>query len=197
MNEHLRGGLLLAVYAALTLAAPPALDFLQKHHLRSEGAQAKARANFGAVPTAIGVAVTTVNREVRIPAADALLPIQRVFRIEQSWNFYSGSLDQLHRLEVWIDDGLVYRSGDPEYGWLADELTSRRLRPIVQATVVTEGSRNARGLARFVVKRAREEFPDAREVTLAATRGDFPGLTMETAHSLTARGPDWVVEPSK
>jgi len=197
MDENLRGGLLLTVYAAMLIAAPPALDFLPKNQFKTPESRAKASEQYGALPVAFAAAVSAANRELRIPAASTLLPVQRMFRIEQTWNFYAGGLDKLHRLEVWVDDAMVYRSGDPEHDWFAPQLTTRRLRPIVQATVVTRSSRNARSLARFVVSHAREDFPEARTITLKATRGHFPGTEMRVHHTLTAEAPDWDVVVSQ
>jgi len=192
LNAQLRAGLLLALYVAWTMTAPPGMDYLSRGELATEKQRAKKRAQYGTLPTAIAIGVTTANR-ARISLVDHLLPVQRLFRVEQSWSFYPAGLRKLHRLEVWIDGELVYRTGDDDYAWMEPQLTNGRLRPLVQATVVTHGARNAEGIARLVVTQAHVDFPDAREVVLKGTSGRFPGEEMTVDHTLTAAAPDWVI----
>jgi hypothetical protein len=197
LREHLRAAAVLAVGASMLIAAPPGLEFGGIRGLDSEAKREAARAQYGEVLVALGVAFAALERGLRRPLAAPLLPLQRAFRIEQTWNFYPDGLGWVYRLEIDVDDALVFRMNDPEHAWLAPQLTCRRLRPLVQATAVSMNSRNSEGVARFVVRHAREDFPDASEVVIRSMRGAWPGDRLTEHHRLYAGAPEWTIERAR
>ncbi len=172
------------------ILATPGLDLLGTNQLVSEQSRNRMRREpLGFV--AIGAA--DFNRSVRAPFNQALTPLQRPLRIAQSWGLYAGGPKQLDRMEILIDDTLVYRSKDPDHTWLASVLTYRRIRPIVAYTCYGK-SRNDAHLIAYVVDRARRDFPDASEIVVQCTEVPFPGLAKpEVSQHYIAAAPDWQV----
>jgi len=133
------------------------------------------------------------NRAVRVPLIRPLEPIQKPFRIAQNWSLYRDGPARVRRLEVWVAGELRYRSLDSEYDWLAPQLRSRRLRPVVESSCrYTSGkARNWRGLTRYVAERALERWPEATQVQLTCTVSPFPGEDARPTHRMEASAPDW------
>jgi hypothetical protein len=165
---------------------PRALDAGDLRDLRSRGGEALAGA---------AEAVVAANRDLRLPLTDALQPLQRPFRVAQEWFLYRDGPSRVRRLEVRVDGELVHRSVDAEHAWLAPQLRSRRLRPVVESTCGDADAPNWRGLARFVTDRARAAWPAAREVRLDCTAAPFPGDDATRHHGYVAAAPDWEPHP--
>ena len=139
------------------------------------------------------IALLALNHTLRVPLADMFSPLQRPFRISQEWNLYRDGPNEVRRLEIWVDGSLVYRSIDPNATWLQPQLRNRRLRPVVETTVMSRNSLNWRGLGRYIVASARAAFPTATTVELRCLAGPFPGEDLTLHHSYLAAAPDWTV----
>ena len=190
--EHLRAGAVAMVWALALLLGTPGLDFIPKGDLLREEDRAEARSLYG--PAAeIAIAAATVNREWRLPLVQRVEGIQRPFRIAQNWSLYRDGPHRVRRLEIWIDEELVHRSADSEHDWLTPQLRSRRVRPMVETTVMFPGARakNWEGLSRFIVERATSEFPDAQRVELICSSDPFPGRARTAHHRIVALAPNW------
>ncbi|MDP2314583.1 MAG: hypothetical protein Q8P41_16895 [Pseudomonadota bacterium] len=194
-SPALRAALILALWALLVLLGTPGLDFLNAKTLRTTSDQDVLRGRIGEPWTALAIQVTRFNREVRLPLAEAVGPLQRPFRVSQEWALYRDGPSKVRRLEVRVDGVLRHRSADAEHGWLAGVLRNRRVRPVVESTCTTETGANWRGLGRLVVARARAEWPDAATVELACTVAPFPGRDATVHHRYVATAPGWVVAP--
>ncbi len=163
---------MLLVGSWIFLLATPGLDFLGT---RDQGV------------------IADFNRTVRVPLIRPLEPIQKPFRIAQNWSLYRDGPARVRRLEVRIDGELRYRSLDSEHAWLAPQLRSRRLRPVVESSCryTNNKAKNWRGLTRFIAERALEAWPEATQVELTCTVSPFPGEDPEPTHRMDALAPDW------
>ena len=192
---HIRAALVLVAWAALILLGTPGLDFMGADVLKSTRDEDSLRARLGEPFASVAIGVATFNRQVRLPLERWITPIQRPFRVAQEWALYRDGPARVRRLEVWVDSTRVHRSADPTYPWLAGPLRNRRLRPVVESTCMSTGSVNWRGLARFIVTRAREDYPDAARVELLCTDAPFPGTGASVHHRYTATAPAWEAAP--
>jgi hypothetical protein len=181
---------LLIVTATLLIVGTPGLDFLNADTY-SQARQAKMRARYGTVLTAVGIALNDLNRSVRRPLAKRLGKFQTVFRVRQSWHVYRDGPRPIRRMEIRVDDTPVYRTNDEALTWLKPQLRSRRIRPMVEMTTKKFNSANWKGLTRYVVHEAREEWPEAQKVELVALSGPRPGRRLRPTHRITATAPDW------
>ncbi len=193
--SHARAALVLLAWAALILLGTPGLDFLGADALSSARDQAALRDRVGRPLAAVAIGVTTFNREVRLPIERWVTPIQRPFRVAQEWALYRDGPSRVRRLEVWVGTTLAHRSADPAHPWLAGPLRNRRIRPVVESTCLSAGAMNWRGLARFIVTRAREDYPEAGKVELICTSAAFPGTDASVHHRYIAEAPVWEAEP--
>lgn len=138
-----------------------------------------------------------VNAAVRMPVVRALQPLQPPLRLNQSWSLYPSGPNKVRRMEIRVDGALVYRSNDRDADWLAPVLRYRRVRPVVASTCL-ERSRNDTELVRYLVRRARADFPGATEVEVRCTIEPWPEdgpKAPRVAVRYTARAPDFAVEP--
>lgn len=135
---------------------------------------AKQRAVIGAQPFGgLALAAIDLNTKVRRPIVEPIAVLQRPLGLAQEWNLYAGGPDRVVRLEILIDDRVVYRSADPDATWLRSELRYRRLRPI--AAGLCRDGKHSDGLRNWALRRAREDFPDAETVTFRCPRAPWPG----------------------
>lgn len=118
-------------------------------------------------------------------------PVLRTFRVSQTWFLYRDGPDNVHRLEVYADDALVYSSGDDDPAWLAGPLGDRRVRPVVESTCKQSQPGNWAGLVRYVTARVRDERPTTHRVELQCTVGPFPGVAVTTQRAYAAEAPGW------
>jgi len=171
--------------------ATPGLDYMPRNALRTAKNRALLEERIGAVPARIGFGLVTFNRKLRLPLVELLGPLQKPFRIAQSWNLYRDGPKRMRKMEIQIDDQAVFRLGDPELDWLRGPLSNRKMRPVMESTARSTESRNWRGFARFVIDRAREDYPQAQSVALIFKVGDFPGEQLEETHRVVATAPGW------
>ena len=193
--SHLRAALVLAVMAVLFIVGTPGLDHLGGRLTPKE--EARLQQKFGSTVGAMAESLMRFNQEVRIPLAKKLGGFQPIFRIRQAWNLYRDGPRLVYKLEVHVDGEVVFRSKDNTHDWLAPQLTNRRLRPVVESTTKKFKSANWRGLSRFVVAAAREEWPHAQKVELVAMRGKRPGAQLKESHRITAQAPQWTPEKTR
>lgn len=192
--RHAQALLILGVYLVLGTLGTPGLDFLKPNDLRHPKDQAALRAQVGSPWADLGIGVAWLNRTVRLPLAERFAPIQKPFRISQSWALYRDGPGKVRRLEVWVDGVLRHRSADPDYPWLAPQLRNRRVRPMVESTTMKANSPNWEGLARYITRQALAEDPGVQRVELVATEGPFPGRRLEPQHRIVAQAPSWTPE---
>lgn len=188
---HARAALLLMIHALFWLLGTPGLDFLpvKIYTIAKDRNELVERVS---LPVAkVAFAIADFNREIRTPLADSLGAVQRPFRISQQWHLYRDGPGKLERMEIYLDDALVYRSVDSEYRWLEPQLRNRRVRPMVESTVQRRRSPNWEGLSRFIVSKALAERPDVKKVELRCLHGSFPGHDLKEDHSVVATAPDW------
>lgn len=173
VGAQARALLLLLVHLALLVLATPGLDAIPVGVLATPQAIARAERDFPAVLVAVAAKVAWANRTLRLPLAGALRPLQRPLRIEQSYTLYANGARKVLRMEVWVDGTLRHRSADPEHSWLAPQLRSRRIRPVVATLSETPNARNRVGLMRYIGTRAAQDF-GAQQVELRFTAAPFP-----------------------
>ncbi len=190
--KTLRTILLTAVYLGLLVVAAPGLSFLKPSLLSSESSRARFERRFGQPAAVAARAATEINR-LRRPAAAAIGGFQPVFRVRQSWHLYRDGPSTIRRLEIWVDDARVYRTGDATLNWSEAVLRNRRIRPIAETLVKKPNAKNRLGLARYVVAMARQDFPEAESIELRSVWGDRAGEE-SVHHAIRASAPTWSLE---
>ncbi|HNC96829.1 MAG TPA: hypothetical protein PKW90_11935 [Myxococcota bacterium] len=191
MRDQLRAAGIVAVGLLILLLGTPGLDFLDGSLQRPEKRQ-KILANAGPFWGSVGLGIYDVSRKVRNPLLDLFGPLQRPFRVSQNWSLYRDGPGKLMRLEIRVDDRIIYRSVDNEYRWREEVFRNRRLRPVVESTVMSSDSQNWRGLTRWVVDAARADFPETQRIDLIALHGPFPGDNLREHHRIVVEGPKWI-----
>lgn len=194
LRAHLRAAGVLMLYLFVGVLGTPGLDLVRVSTLSKPADREAVRRRIGDVGLEVAELVVAFNREVRLPLADRLGELQRPFRISQNWSLYRDGPGKYWRLDIYVDGELRHRSLDPEHDWLAREIRSRKLRPMMEATVQEDHAPNAKGFVRLVGKMAERDFPGARHIELQALRGDWPGTTVEVHHALVADAPEWVAQ---
>jgi hypothetical protein len=179
---------------ALTLlcAGAPWFDYVPAH-VRTPASIDREVAKSPAWVRPLHRAALQLEVGVRRPLASQLRPIEKLFRIGQSWHLYRNGPGRVARLEIWADDTLLHRSLDDAHDWLEPVLRSRRVRPVAEAVVSADGGRSELGFTRFVVERIRAERPDTRTVELRAMWSPWPGTEPKLHHAFVAEAPDWKV----
>ena len=192
MLPQLRAALVLLVALTLLCAGAPWFDYVPAS-IRSPETIDRAVATSPAWVRPVQRAMLTFEVNVRRPLANQLRPIEKVFRIAQSWHLYRNGPSHVARLEIWADDTLLHRSLDDEHDWLEPILRCRRVRPVAEAVVSADGGRSEIGFTNFVVDRVRAERPGTQRVELRATWSTWPGTKPEVHHTFVAEAPDWKV----
>lgn len=191
MRTSLKAAVLLLVHAVLLLLAFPGLDDLGPRSLSRERERRQVIAAVGPAWAEVGFTIARFNARYRLPLIRRLNVLERPFRVKQSYNLYRNGPPRVRRLEITVDGRLVYRTSDPAHRWRGAQLSSRRLRPVVEHTAQGD-SRNWEGLARYVAREARRDFPQARRVVLRAVVGPYPGTDLRPAHRVVLEAPDWI-----
>jgi hypothetical protein len=188
---HARAGALALVYAMLTLLATPGLDMLDTRGLHKPSAREEMIRRHGPAIGNLGLAIFDLNRAAREPVVRAVEPVQRPFRISQSWSLYLDGPTQLMRMEVQVDGRPVYRSVDPTLTWAEPVWRYRRVRPMVETLVARADAPNRDGVARAIAARAQRDFPGVTRVDVVALWGPFPGDALTEHHRVTMTAPTW------
>lgn len=193
LRDHVRAGLLLLVGAVIFVLSTPGLESLPQ---RPSTLEAEADAFPPALNT-LARGAMWVELHGRRPLEEALTPLQRPLRLEQSWSLYGSGPRLARRMLVRIDGVLVHRTGDPEHAWLVRQLRHRRVRPMVETVVTKRAPANRAGLERFILTRALAAWPSAKRVTLQFTRTPYPQEEPEVYRVRSARAPEWVFSTSE
>ena len=199
MLRHLKALLVLLAFSAVAILGTPGLDYQDWRDLDEPDERQAARAALegrsgGAALAVALLAVSDLNRQVRQPLYDLLAPVQRPFRIRQSWHLYRDGPNRVRRLEISVDGRLVHRSVDPAHPWRDAQLRNRHVRPVMQVLAERDDGPNWRGAVRWIVQEARADWPQARQVRIVATLARYPGTDPRPAHAYVARAPDWQPE---
>ena len=182
---------LLLVYFLIALHGCPGLDYLGERDFVSERSKRELRSQMPEWGAQIAFAFGDFNRGYRLPLVRATEKLQKPFRVAQTWNLYRDGPGRVNRLEIRVDDVLVFRTGDDSYDWLEPQLRNRRLRPVVESTTRKLRSKNWRGLTRFLVEHVHDEFPDAQKLELTSYKGAYPKGKMHPRHRIVAESPNW------
>jgi len=190
IRDHLRAACVLVVCVALLMAGFPGLDFVGPK--QRDGWAETARGVAAPLGTAVD-GVVLFDRHLRRRIARWVKPVERVFRVSQEFHLYRDGPTRVDRLEVLVDGEVVYRTRDPERAWRAAELGNRRFRPMVATAAQKADAENQRGIARWIITAARQDFPGAAEVVIRSTRTRFGVEEPWVRFSRVARGPEWTV----
>lgn len=199
MLRHLQALLVLLAFGAILVLGTPGLDHQDWRELdapdeRAALREAAAGRPGGPVLAALVLATADLNQHLRQPLYDLLAPVQRPFRIRQSWHLYRDGPTRVRRLEISVDGRLVHRSSDPAYAWRDAQLRNRHLRPILENVARRAESPNERGALRWIVAQARADWPAAERVEIVATIARYPGTEARPSHGWVARAPGWAPE---
>jgi hypothetical protein len=190
-TDQLRAAAVALVSGWLLLMGPPGCDFVPAKDLRSDETRAAARDIAGGIGVGFIDLLARVELDVRRPFSDVFKPVERIFRISQQWYLYRDGPSRVKRLEVWVDDDLVFRTGDPDATWRVAQFSNRRFRPMVETAAIKEEAVNWAGIGRFIVDHAREDFPAAQQVRIVSTVARFGEPEVEEHHARIARAPRW------
>ena len=193
MSSQRRASLVLLVAVVMGILATPGLDFMPKGALQTKASTAVVESRLGPLGVEVARGVVAFNRNVRLPMVKLLEPVQKPFRVAQTWNLYRDGPRRVRRMEIQVDGAPVYRTGSDTLDWAQVELANRKLRPVLETTARGRSSRNWRGRSRYIVEKARGDFPDAQQISLLFLVGDFPGVRMEESHRIEAAAPLWIV----
>lgn len=199
IRAHLSAAGALVLLVFFTCAGTPGLDRWSRSTLTTPEERQTVEAQTGPLAPAV-FALAALNRELRLPLEEAFSPLERLFRIGQSWHVYAGGSLRVRHLEVWIDGGLRYRTRDARFDWRARQLEQRRVRPIMDTLATKPEAFNWKGLGRWIVREALSDHPDATEVIVLSTIGRFGRWRARPAHGRRATSPDWEltsVDPSE
>ncbi len=187
--------ILAGVYAIFFVLATPGLDGAPRGFMRSDQSIARVSRDAPAWSLPLLRFLGTINADVRRPMVQFLTPLQRPLRLEQTWRLYGDGPALVRKMEIHIDDEVVYRSGDSDLDWEESTWRHRRLRP-VPATVADHCRKrkhplNREGLTRLIMERALRDVPDAQRVELRILSGRFPDQTLAPSHGVVRSAPDW------
>jgi len=188
-------GILLAYLFLLVLGAP-GLDFLPFGYLQSTRAQERMEKRHGPTAAQLAKAAADINR-FRFKFEDTIGKVQPIFRVAQSWHLYRDGPADIHKLEIHVDGVPVYRTLDPKLDWMDPTMRNRRIRPVVESMVTKPKASNRWGLGRFIVERARADFPKIQQVDIISLSGKRPGDRLQQKHSLVAKAPDWQLKDKR
>jgi hypothetical protein len=194
-RDRIRALILAVIYALFFVLATPGLDGIPSNFLSSEKSQQKMAEQLPGVVVSLLKRVADFNRDIRKPLVKRLTPIQRPLRMEQTWRLYGDGPGLVHRMEIRVDEEVIYRSGDPLLDWGEGSWRFRRLRP-VPATMADRCKKrnqpvNRLGFSRLVTERARRDFPDAERVEVRILSGHFPSDELQPTHGMVREAPDW------
>lgn len=190
--KALKAILILCVYAVFLCIAMPGVSFLKTSFLRTPKRQAAFEARHGTVATHLALMAVEVN-DIRKPIARQIGGFQPLFRIRQSWHLYRDGPSTIRRMEVMVDDTVVYRTGDSERDWNVDVFSNRRIRPMAETFAKKPKAKNPRGLIRYTIHQARLDFPDATRIEVRSTWARR-GKPSKVHHRFVAQAPEWVLE---
>lgn len=195
-REHLHAVAALSVLMFLLCTGTPGFSAWDHSTLADERAQENIIRQQGPLIGQTAIALADLNRRFRLPIARRLNKIEQLFRIRQKWQLYTSGPKHAHRLEVWLDEALVYQTQSRDHAWLRPQLSHRKLRPMVDSLAAKETAFNWKGMGRFLLLNAREDFPEATTISIVATRARFGEPDSAPTHGqwATATG-GWALSP--
>jgi hypothetical protein len=173
--------------------AMPGLDTNASKHVHEPAKRARLERRVGPVLATVALAIVQVDRTIRRPIARRLTPLERLFRIRQSWHLYTNGPKHVRRLELWADDTLLYRTRDPEHAWRAATLENRKIRPMAETVAQKDQAFNWKGYGRFVVRSVLEDRPDTEMVRIITTQARFGQPEVRHIHGRAAHAPQWAL----
>ena len=207
-RDHLRAIGIMLIYVVFFVLATPGIDGLPKGFLDSQQKKDKLAETVPKPLVHVAAWMMDLNRSIRLPLLNVLAPIQPPLRLEQTWMLYGDGPDRVRRLEVLIDDEVVYRTEHDVLDWREATFRMRRLRPM-PSTIVSRCPQkrmvkgewvlknlpvNRIGLSRVVLEWALQDFPEAQRVELRAISGPYPGHELIPSHGVVRQAPDWELE---
>ena len=190
-SAHLRGVMaFLVAFFFLCTGTPGMRGLNPKQHFSDKYRKKIERKAGPAAPFIFGA--IWVNHYVRVPVSKQFVKLQSIFRISQSWGLYGAGPKPVRHLIIEIDGKPVHRTNDHELTWLSRELGHRKIRPMPETMTKKLRAFNWTGFSRFVLERAREDFPNAHEVKiLAQWQKREEGEEAWIHHGRQAQAPDW------
>ena len=186
---------ILLVHLLLLVVAMPGVSFLKSSFLSDQASEDQFERRYGSALTQVAQAMKTVNT-YRRPLAKTVGGFQPVFRIRQAWHLYRDGPSTIRRMEILVDGTVVYRTNDPDIDWQQAIFRNRRIRPMAETLVKKPRAKNRIGLARFIVQKVQEDFPDVERVDIVSRWGGRGGPG-KVHHSIVARAPNWTLEDRK
>jgi hypothetical protein len=183
---------ILLAYILLLIVGMPGVSFLKHGFLATDASRQKFEARHGALWTEVAGAVGDFNR-LRRPIAAALGGFQPLFRVRQTWHLYRDGPTMVRRMEVRVNGQPVYRTNDPNLSWNQGVFKNRRIRPMAETLVKKPKAKNRVGLARFIVRAARHDFPEATRVDIVSLWGGRKEAG-KPHHRISSRAPEWTLE---
>ena len=193
-REHLHAVAALFVLVFLLCTGTPVFSAWGWDTLTTAREQERLIRQHGVLIGRAGIALTDLNRTIRLPITRRLNKIEQLFRIRQKWHLYTSGPKHAHRLEVWIDEALVYQTQSRDHAWLRLQVSHRKLRPMIDSLATKETAFNWKGMGRFLVHSAQADFPEAQSIAIVATKATFgdPDSTPTHGQEATAAG-GWVL----
>lgn len=197
MNRHVEAVLALLVFGWLLLYGDPFLKRIDPADYDSEAEWSAFAERWGGLTP--GMRALVALQRLKLPVYTGLGFTTELFDTPQGYGVYAEGGSKQRRVEVWVDDALVYRNRDPEHTWRARYLGDARIRPLLVKTCKkADEARSWEGLARYLADRVRADFPDAQGIELVCSvagwrREDFTArrwLHIEPDGSATWREAD-------
>jgi len=182
--------LLAVIYSGLFILATPGVDSLGIDRLTKADRQKLIREGAPVWLLDLGNDIGALRRRLLKP----LTPLQRPLRIEQSWGLYGQGTSRVRRMEIYLDEALVYRSGDSEHEWMEPMFRNRRLRPMVDTISRKPSAKNRDALMWLIATRAAAQHPQLSSIEVRFTIARFPGTGGRTAHAFYMAAPEWSPE---
>lgn len=195
LRAHLHGLAAAFLGFFFVCAGTPGLDELKGGAVGKPEARRQIERRAGAAAPIV-LSMHWFNDRVRRPVARCFRPLERAFRVSQSWYLYGGGRKTLVWLVVEVDGEEVYRSNDPEKTWGRAFIDHRRIRPMATSLARREAAQGWPGLSRLVLDQARKDFPNAATVTILAERRHvMSDAAPAVHHGRTATAPAWEFVP--
>ncbi len=194
-KQHLGAALIACTWVALFILSTPICDTTVSSNYATPEQRAAYRAEVGWPLSEVVLGAVWINTHGRGALHDKLAPLQRPFQLRQYWNLYPMKGESWRSMEVVVDGEVVFRTPGNVYGWRRMQLRNRRINLALNALSKNK-SPVGPNLVRFVIAKARADFPDAKRVTLVWTHGPYPGDEARQRLTIRASAPRWKVRHS-
>ncbi|MFT5680286.1 MAG: hypothetical protein ACI8RZ_001192 [Myxococcota bacterium] len=188
--NRLRAVLLAVATFVLLVLATPGIDSLGLDRISQKDREAALE---DGVPEVV-LSGLSVFGAVRRPLLRLFTPLEHPLRIEQSWGLYGSGPERVRRMEILLDEELVYRTEDSEHDWREPMFRNRRLRPMVDTVSRKPDAENRDALMWLISDRAAADHSDLSRVEVRFTVAKFPGSDARVAHAFEMLPPHWTPE---